>query len=294
MSDSIIFGLPGNDALAASLCSALQGRPGQLEQRHFPDDESYLRVASDVYGTSAVLVCALDRPDTKLLPLAFAADTLRDLGVRRVGLVAPYLAYMRQDRRFHPGEAVTSRTFAKLLSQHVDWLVTVDPHLHRYHALTEIYTIPAEVVHAAAPMAKWIREHITRPLLIGPDRESAQWVSEVATAAGADYVVCDKERRGDREVSIVMPDLSNYMDRQAVLIDDVASSGRTLSVAAGQLQAMGFAKPDCLVVHPLFAGDSFEVLSQATRQIASTNTINHESNQIDIAEAIGQKVRSLL
>lgn len=294
MSQPVVFGLPGNDALAASLCSAVQGRLGQLEQRKFPDEESYLRVVSDAAGTSAVLVCSLDRPDSKLLPLAFAADTLRDLGVRRIGLVAPYLAYMRQDRRFQPGEAVTSRTFAKILSQHVDWLVTVDPHLHRYHALTEIYSVSAEAVHAAAPMAKWIHENIARPLLIGPDRESAQWVSKVAAGAKADFVVCDKERRGDREVSIAMPDLSKYRDHQTVLIDDVASSGRTLSVAATQLKAMGFAEPDCLVVHPLFAGDSFQVLSQVTRRIISTNTISHASNRIDIAEAIAEKVLPLL
>jgi ribose-phosphate pyrophosphokinase len=83
------------------------------------------------------------------LPLLFAADTARDLGARRIGLVAPYLAYMRQDIRFHAGEAVTSRTFAAILSRHLDWLVTVDPHLHRYHELSEIYRIPTQVVHAA-------------------------------------------------------------------------------------------------------------------------------------------------
>lgn len=59
-----------------------------------------------------------------------------------MGLVAPYLAYMRQDQQFRPGEVVTSRMFAALVSRHVDWLVTVDPHLHRVHALDEIYAVP--------------------------------------------------------------------------------------------------------------------------------------------------------
>ena len=67
-----------------------------------------------------------------MLPLIFAAATARELAAAKIGLVAPYLAYMRQDRRFNPGEAVTSRQVAGLLSSAFDWLVTVDPHLHRY------------------------------------------------------------------------------------------------------------------------------------------------------------------
>ncbi|WP_164119514.1 ribose-phosphate pyrophosphokinase-like domain-containing protein, partial [Stenotrophomonas maltophilia] len=85
---------------------------------------------------------ALAQPNEKILPLIFAAATARELGAARVGLVAPYLAYMRQDRRFNPGEAVTSRQMAHLVSGAFDWMVTVDPHLHRYSDLSEIYSIP--------------------------------------------------------------------------------------------------------------------------------------------------------
>ena len=88
--------------------------------------------------------------------LLFAADAARQLGARKVGLVAPYLCYMRQDRSFKPGEAVTSRSFAALLSRACDWLVTVDPHLHRYKSLSEIYAIPARALHAGPAIADWI------------------------------------------------------------------------------------------------------------------------------------------
>ena len=40
--------------------------------------------------------------ETRLL----AAHTARALGARHLTLVAPYLAYMRQDVAFHPGEAM--------------------------------------------------------------------------------------------------------------------------------------------------------------------------------------------
>ncbi|MFZ5932450.1 MAG: hypothetical protein ACOY15_14725 [Pseudomonadota bacterium] len=72
----------------------------------------------------------------------------RSWGARSVGLICPYLAYMRQDTRFKPGEGITSTYFANALGRHFDWLVTVDPHLHRHKSLPEIYTMPAAAAHA--------------------------------------------------------------------------------------------------------------------------------------------------
>ncbi len=139
----------------------------------------------DLTGRRVALVCTLDRPDPKLLPLLFAARTASELGDASVGLVAPYLAYMRQDRRFHTGEAVSARLFASILSPQFDWLVTVDPHLHRIHSLAAIYEMATRVLHAAPAIARWIAREVENPVLIGPDGESVQWVSEVARTTGA-------------------------------------------------------------------------------------------------------------
>lgn len=294
MTPPIVFALDGGERLAQALGPALGAEAGVLLQRQFPDGETYLRIDSDVTERDVILVCGLERPDAKLPPLLFAAATLRELGARGVGLIAPYLAYMRQDTRFHPGEAVTSRIFAAVLSRHLDWLVTVDPHLHRHHALAEIYRIPSQLVHAAPLMASWIRRNVARPVIVGPDLESEQWVAQVAAGADAPFLVCQKQRSGDREVDISIPNAGAFLGRQAVLVDDIASSGRTLAVAARQLKALGFAPPDCVVVHALFAGDAAQVLGEHVARIVSTNTVAHASNAIDMTPAIAQAVRALL
>ena len=177
MTARLFIPTPGNEATARALAQSLDAAVGQLELRAFPDGETYLRFDSDLSGRSLAIVCTLDRPNDKILPLLFAAATARELGAVNVGLVAPYLAYMRQDRRFKPGEAVTSREIAQLLSNAFDWLVTVDPHLHRYSSLSEIYRIPTRAVHAASVMAEWIKANVPKALIIGPDSESEQWVS---------------------------------------------------------------------------------------------------------------------
>lgn len=288
MNAPMVFALPGNEPMAASVTSALEAEPGLLEIRQFPDGESYVRYKSDPSGRSIILVCTLDRPDAKFLRLAFAAAAARDLNAARVGLVAPYLAYMRQDRRFHPGEAITSATFADLLSTFFDWFVTVDPHLHRYAGLDAIYSIPAGVVHAAPMLADWISAQVTRPLLIGPDVESEQWVSKVAGRIGAPYRVLRKTRFGDRNVRVAVPDLGSFAGHTPVLIDDIVSSGRTMIETLAQLRDQGLKQPVCAAVHGLFSDEAFTELTAGAAVVVTTNSVPHSSNRIDLSVMIAK------
>ncbi len=290
---SWVFPMPGNERFGAQVGAAVGARLGVIEYRRFPDGESYVRLPA-VESDSAMLVCTLDRPDEKILPLLFAARTMKELGVRRVGLIAPYLAYMRQDRRFRSGEALTSSCFADLISGAFDWIVTVDPHLHRRASLSEIYRIPDRVVHAAPLLAAWIREQIAEPLVVGPDAESEQWASEVAAAAGCPHVVLRKTRHGDRDVVIDFPDLSDWKARTAVLIDDIVSSGRTMVMAARGLRDLGFSAICALGVHGIFAASAYEdLLSAGVARVATTNCVPHSSNAIDISQAVADAAADL-
>lgn len=291
---AILLALPGNDALAGALARELAWPLGSLVSRRFPDGETYMRIESECAERSVALVCTLDRPDEKVLPLLFGADALRELGATRVGLVAPYLAYMRQDRRFQRGEAITSRSFARIISSHFDWLATIDPHLHRLRALDEIYSIPTRVVHATPALGTWVAENIERPLLIGPDSESAQWVADVATRAVAPYLVLEKRRRGDRDVEVAVPDIERYRDRTAVIVDDIISSARTMAAAVRHVRAAGMPPPVCLGVHAVFASDAQQTLDAAgAGLVVTTNSIPHASNRIPVAELLAPVVLSI-
>jgi len=293
MSALHIIAMPRNEPLAASLAQLLGAEPGQLELRTFPDGETYLRFLTDIAGLSIIIVCTLDRPNDKLLPLIFASATARELGATKVGLVAPYLAYMRQDRRFNPGEAVTSREVAELISNAFDWLVTVDPHLHRYGSLAEIYRIPTRVVHAAPLVSQWIAANVPLPLIIGPDSESAQWVSAVAKAAGAPFTVLEKVRHGDRDVEISKNNLRDLSGRTPVLVDDIVSTGRTIIETVRQIRPLAASLPVCIAVHGIFADDSDQLLTSAGTRVVTSNSIPHSSNAIDLHSAIADAIRDL-
>lgn len=290
----LLIPLPGNDDLVEGLATALGADIGRATIRRFPDGETYLRYETPLSGRSLILLCTLDRPDEKFLPLVFAAAAARELQATSVGLVSPYLAYMRQDRRFQPGEAVTSTYFAKLLSDQIDWLVTVDPHLHRRGSLAEIYSIPTQVMHAAPLISDWIRNQVTMPLLIGPDGESEQWVAAVARDAGAPYVVLRKVRHGDRDVEVSVPEVVRWRDHTPVLVDDILSTGRTMIETLGHLKRENMRPAVCIGVHGIFAGSAAsDLVAAGAGKVVTTNTIPHPTNAIDVTAFLADGVRAL-
>lgn len=290
----LFLAMPGNEDLARKLSEHLGAELGRCEIRRFPDGESFIRIDSDVKGRDVIIACTLDRPDDKILGLSFLASTARELGAMSVGLVAPYLAYMRQDKRFHAGESVTSVHFARLLSQQVDWLVTVDPHLHRRESLSEIYPIPTRVTHAGLAIADWVRANVKAPIIIGPDTESQQWVAAVAELAGAPHDVLQKVRMGDRSVRVSTPDARLWQGRTPVLVDDIVSTARTMIAAAGRLRAAGCADIVAVGIHALFVDNAYSDLRGAgVDRVVTCNTVVHQSNQIDITALLAEAVNAL-
>lgn len=283
----VLFPLPGNETFAASVSKAVPCELGDLETRLFPDGESYVRLRTPVKDRDVALLCTLHKPDDKLMRLYLTASTARELGARSVGLIAPYLAYMRQDSHFKAGEGAASRHMARLLSGSFDWLVTVDPHLHRHHSLDEIYSIPARVVRSAPMIAAWIKENVARPVIVGPDAESEQWAAKVALAVGCPHAILQKTRYGDRDVEVTAPPAGAWENMTPVIVDDIASTGKTMIAAIQHLRAAGMAAPVCIAVHGVFAEGALEDMRAAgAGRIVTCNSIAHSSNGIALEEAV--------
>jgi ribose-phosphate pyrophosphokinase len=289
---TVLIALPDCAAQARRLGERLGIEVIEPTIHQFPDGELCVRIDRSIDGHDAAIVGNLVHEN--FLRVAFVAGTARDLGARRIGLVAPYLAYMRQDSRFHEGEGVTARYFGKLVSSTVDWLVTVDPHLHRYQSLDSVYSIPTTIARAAGSIADWVSSSVRDPVLVGPDAESVQWVSAVAERCGAPYLILEKTRRGDRDVSISAPDRA-WNGHTPVLIDDIVSTGKTLVEATRQLRAAGSAPPMCIAIHAVFADTVHdELVAAGASGIVTCDTIAHTSNRIAIDQPLADAVRGVL
>lgn len=291
----LILSLFDNNSLTDTIAKQLKLEAGKIILHDFPDQETYIQWENSLQNRDVIIFTSLDKPNQKILPLLFAVEAARDLGAKKVGLCCPYLGYMRQDKRFKKGEGITSNYFAKLLSGYFDWLVTIDPHLHRHHNLSEIYSIPSSVLHATGKISEWILQHIKNPVLIGPDAESEQWVCEVAAGANAPYIILEKIRHGDEAVEVSQPAVKPFLEHTPVLVDDIISTARTMIETINHLKKANMKAAVCVGVHAVFAGNSYQSLLQSgAAEVITCNTINHPSNAIDLSGLLIEGIREYL
>lgn len=288
-----------DEAAAARRLAEAAGLEARRVARHrFPDGELRLTLPAPWAGDGPeplVLYRSLDRPNDKLVELLLIARHARRQGAHRLVLVAPYLAYMRQDMAFHPGEIVSQPLIGSFLAELFDAVLTVDPHLHRIDRLDQAIPLAHAIALSGAPrLGELIAGKRDAPLLVGPDAESRRWVQDAAAITGLAFGVCDKRRHGDREVAITLPEL-DVAGRQVVLMDDVASSGHTVARAAEALLAAGATSVDLAVTHALFAGDALAVIEAAgVGEVWSTDCIAHPSNAMPMAPVLGPALVALL
>lgn len=290
-----ILAFPEVFPLAVRIADLSGGQAGAIDIHRFPDGESLVTLPDDLAGKDVAILASLSDPDRLALPLRFAAETARELGARSIGLIAPYLAYMRQDRRFSPGQAISAPLFARFLEESFDWLATADPHLHRIHSLSDLFTIPARSIETAPLLAEWIAANVPDAVLLGPDSESRQWVAQVAHLANRPFEVLEKRRSGDRDVEVSVPRSEALLAGTPVIIDDIASSGRTLIQAIGRLRAAGARPPVCIVIHAVFAGNAHAaILAAGAARIVTTDSIPHSTNEISLAGMLSAACREML
>lgn len=291
MNNCVLFRIPGNEGLATSLIKLLHAEDGEVVIKHFPDGETYVKVVTNVYQKEAIIVCSLHQPDDKILPLYFLAKTLKEFGASPVTLVAPYLAYMRQDKRFTDGECISSELFAKLLSSFIDKVITIDPHLHRRTSLDEIYSIHTSVLHVSPLLSKWIKENIQQPILIGQDSESSLWISKMAADANVPYIILEKIGKGDPDIKVVLTELEKYKQCTPVLVVDIIASANGMIESIGLLKKAGMKPPVCIGIHAVFAARAYDKLIKAgAEKVVTCNTIAHSSNAICIDELLVQEI----
>lgn len=291
--DGLVVGFPEGRAFTERLAGEL-GLPWQMATLHrFPDGESLVRL--DAAPREAVIVRSLDRPNDKLVELHFLATALRERGAERLTLVAPYLAYMRQDMEFNPGEVVSQRVMGQWLAGLFDRIVTVEPHLHRTHDLTEVF--PGREAHAlsVAPLVgAWARARGAEGswLVLGPDEEAEPLAMAVAAAAGIEGLCGRKVRRGDRDVCCALPEGTDLAGRTVLLVDDIISSGGTMLDIARAARSAGAARVLAATAHAVGGpdmADRFRAVGIDT--VISADGVPHPTNALALAPLVAAALR---
>ncbi len=284
---------PGNKVSAEATAYLLDIPTYPVTIHSFPDGENRIQV-EPVQGT-VILFCSLDNPNEKLISLAFAVSAFKASGASRIVLVAPYLCYMRQDVAFNEGEAVSQRVIGTFLSTHFDRVITVDPHLHRIKDLQIIFeNCKAESLSATSIIADALSLEVytQETVFVGPDKESEQWVGEIANQLALPYIVGDKTRLGDRKVSILLPKEVNIGGVNAIIVDDMISSGMTIARCAEALYRSGAKDVQVVTVHALCSDEDVAGMIKAgISRIRSSDSVSHPTNAISLAPLLANALK---
>jgi ribose-phosphate pyrophosphokinase len=279
--------------IAKKVAKALKAKFSPLKISSFPDGDIYLKYNTDVKGKKVIIVhSSQPNSDQSLFRVIFAAEAAKQLGAKKVILVSPYLAYMRQDKMFNPGECISSRVMAKLLNNSIDKIITIDPHLHRYRNMKEIFSISAKKLTANSVMGAYVKKKIKNPVIIGPDWESYQWAEVVAKQVGCDVTVFRKTRFSSRHVKVEMIKDIPIKGKNVVIVDDIISTGHTIIEAAKKAKKLGAKTVTAIGVHGLFVEGAVKKLKKGgVDYVVSTNCIKHETNAIDVSPVIIEELK---
>jgi len=289
----IITSCGNSIGIAKSIAKKLKTKFSEMTISSFPDGDIYLKFNTPLKGKKVVIVQSFQpHSDMSLFDIIFAAETAKDLGAKKVILVAPYLAYMRQDKRFKAGEAISSRVMAKLLNNSIDKIITIDPHIHRYKSLKDIFTIPAKRLSANPLIAEYINKNFKNEVIIGPDWESYQWAEEIAKHVHVQATVLKKTRFSSRHVKVKMIKPVPIKGKNVIIVDDIISTGHTIAEAAKQAKKMGAKTVNAIGVHGLFVENGMDKLKKAgVNKVITTNCIEHKTNKIDITSLLVKELK---
>ncbi len=272
-----------SQVLATLVARALQTEVVDVKYSRFPDGEQYL-LAGEIDDDMVIIGSVTD--NDSLVQLMLLVDAC-DRSTNR--LVVPYMAYARQDKRFRPGEPVSSRVIARALGQGVSEVLTINIH---EPGVLKSFLVPARNLTLAPDVGGYISTlGLTNPLILAPDDGALAFAQGVAAAGGWEYDHLDKTRLSGVEVKIAPRQLS-AKGRSVVIVDDIISTGGTIATAAGMLYNQGARDVYAACVHGVFTGGAYvRLMANGIRDVACSDTIERSCSRIPAAGQIARALR---
>ena len=228
----------------------------------FADGETRVHVADDVRDSSVFILQPTCPPvNDNLMVLALLADAVRAAGASDITAIVPYFGYARQEQRSRTGDARSAQVAGRLLGGvGVDHLITLDLHSP---ALESALPMPATLLHAEDVFLPHVRNWSLQDLVVvSPDAGGMKRAQRYAAALDAPIAVIAK-RRSQPDVASVMQVLGEVSGRACLLVDDLASTGRTLSRAADAVRRAGAREVHGIFTHAVMAPGAEEILVDA-------------------------------
>lgn len=273
----VLYATEAYEYLQDEMCALGGFERGVVMRRRFPDGERYMRIATPcAHRDVAVLGGTVS--DTDTLEIYDLACSLVKYGARCLTLVIPFFGYSTMERAIKPGEVVTAKTRARLLSSIPtaalgNRVIAVDLHAAGIIHYFEGEMQPVHVYAKSIVIDTARRLHGSDFVLACTDAGRAKWVESLASDLGVTPAFVYK-RRVDGERTEVTGVSAHVRDKAVIIYDDMIRTGSSLIGAAQAYREAGASAISAIATHGLFPGDALPALAASGlfARIVCTNT----------------------
>jgi ribose-phosphate pyrophosphokinase len=280
----LLFTIPSYDYMRPGFAAAGDFEVGTIERKIFPDGERYLRLAADSRGRDVVLLggTPTDLDALEVYDLGYAISRA---GAHSLALVMPYFGYATMERAVLPGEVVTAKTRARLISAippcdggtrvvlfdlHTDGIPYYfgDSHLTQH-------------VYGAPLITAAIQRHMgDRPFVLGAtDAGRAKWVQSLAGALGVEPAFVYKRRDHESGSLGITGINADVRGKEVVVYDDMIRTGSSLLQAGRAYLAAGATAVHAIASHLVLPGGTLAKIQGAGVFKSILGTDSHPGSQ---------------
>ncbi len=285
----MIIGGSSSQKLAANIAREMGDVLCPLESRKFPDGERYIRINGEVEDGVVVVQSTGYPQDENLMELFLILKTLHDMGVTKIRTIIPYFGYGRQEKSFNHGEAVSAEVVCHLL-QCAGASEVYSINLHE-KSICDLFSIPAHNLSAMATIAQYINDNIDDPVIVAPDKGALGFAQEIASILKCESDYLEKIRISPEKVQ-TKPKNLDVDGRDAVIIDDIISTGGTIVNACGILREHGARRIVVSCVHPVLVEDALlKIFAAKADDVVGTDTLKSEVSRISVASLVADALK---
>ncbi len=276
------------DNLAFELSKLLGFDYLKVEERIFSDGEVLPKLEKEPKINQAILIYQkkqLENINSYLIKYLFLSKKLKEISQKVIG-VMPYYPYARQDAVFLEGEPVSSLYLAQILEKSLDIFITCNPHEHR-QKLSDLFTIPAYNASLFKEMSEFFNDFdLKKTVLVAPDREAKTFIDEFSQNFSSEKYVFLKQRNAKTgEIEFLESDF-DFRDKEAIIVDDVLSTGKTLLEIAQKVKNKGTKSVSFAFVHLLNESAMDLIKSVSPKKIITTNTLANRYFKLNIVKPL--------
>jgi ribose-phosphate pyrophosphokinase len=280
----MIIGGSSSQKLAANIAHKMDDELCPLESRKFPDGERYIRIKGDVEEGVVVVQSTGYPQDENLMELFLILKTLNNMGITNIRTVIPYFGYGRQEKSFNYGEAIS----AEVVCQLIEFAGATEIYSINLHeqSICDLFSVPAYNLSAMPAIADYVANNVEDPVIIAPDKGALGFAQEVASILNCESDYLEKVRLSPEKVE-TKPKNLDVDGRDAVIIDDIISTGGTIVNACGILKEHQASRIVVSCVHPVLVGDALlKIFAAGADDVVGTNTLKSEVSSVSVASLV--------